>query len=69
MVKKSYGNTPSFTKKTYSKSGNRVVTTGFSKKGESKIVKDVTYMTRNTKFGKAKTKTLRITTIKKLGRL
>jgi hypothetical protein len=68
MVKKSYGNTPTFSNRSKSKKGNTVVTKGYSKKGESKIVKTIGYKTKSSKYGSAGKRKMVITTIKKLSK-
>jgi hypothetical protein len=65
MRKKSYSSKPSFSKRTRSSNGNVVVTKGYSKKGESKIVKTIGYKT--SKYGGGKRKMV-ITTIKKISK-
>jgi hypothetical protein len=64
--KTSYGTKPSFTVKAKTKNGNPMVTKGWSKKGESKIVNTIGYKTKNSKYGKSSKKKMVITTIKKL---
>lgn len=63
MPKKSYSAKPSFRKRIKSKRGNVVVTAGWSKKGESKIVKTIGYKTK--KYGGGKRKMI-ITTTKRI---
>ncbi|MGK0324859.1 MAG: hypothetical protein ACJA1D_000191 [Polaribacter sp.] len=57
---------PTFSKRSLSKRGNPIVTKGYSKKGESKIVKTIGYKTKNSKYGTAGKRKMVITTIKKL---
>jgi hypothetical protein len=64
--KTAYSTKPSFSLKSKTKSGNVMVTKGWSKKGESKIVKTIGYKTRNSKYGKSAKKKMVITTMKKL---
>ena len=63
--KTSYSKKPSFSVRAKTKNGNVMVTQGWSKKGESKIVKTIGYSTKSTKYGKAGKKKLVITTLKK----
>ena len=68
--KTSYSKKPSFSTSSKTKSGNTMVTKGWSKKGESMVVKTIGYKTKNSKYGKASKKKMVITTMKKLtGRL
>lgn len=62
-IKTSYSKNPSFTKRKKTSSGNVSITKGWSKKGESKIVKTIGYKT--SKYGGGKRK-MTITTIKKI---
>lgn len=63
--KTSYSKKPSFSVKQKTSNGNVMVTQGWSKKGESKIVRTVGYKTKSSKYGKAGKKKLVITTLKK----
>tara|TARA_B110000114_G_C14992608_1_gene357242 strand:+ start:387 stop:761 length:375 start_codon:yes stop_codon:yes gene_type:complete len=62
-AKTSYSKKPSFSKRGRTKEGNVSTTQGWSKKGESKIIKTVGYKT--SKYGGGKRKMI-ITTIKKI---
>ena len=64
--KTSYSKKPSFSVKQKTSKGNVMVTQGWSKKGESKIVKTIGYTTKTNKWGKGGKKKLVITTLKKL---
>jgi hypothetical protein len=64
--KTSYSKKPSFSVKQRTSKGNVMVTQGWSKKGESKIVKTIGYTTKTNKYGKGGKKKLVITTLKKL---
>jgi len=64
--KTSYSKKPSFSVRQRTSKGNVMVTQGWSKKGESKIVKTIGYTTKTNKWGKGGKKKLVITTLKKL---
>ena len=63
--KTSYSKKANFSVRAKTKNGNVMVTQGWSKKAESKIVKTIGYKTKSSKYGKAAKKKLVITTIKK----